>query len=160
MQLLIRHARKEDYDSVNNIMKQAHELHVGWRDDIYKMTDPVLSYELFLKYLEEDTYIVAEADGMVVGILYYFIKHTDNPVKVRRNVLYVDTMAVDKKYRRRGIGTAMFDYVKKIARKNNCVSFELNVLAKNKSARKMYEDYGFSPKSYVMEMPVENCECE
>jgi len=160
MQLLIRHARKEDYDSANNIMKQAHMLHSGWRSDIYKMNDVCLPYEWFEKYLEEDTYIVAETDGKVVGILYYFIKHSETPLHVTRDVLYIDTMAVDEKYRRRGIGTAMFDYVKKIAKEKNCVSFELNVLAKNKSARKMYEDYGFSPKSYVMEMPVEKCECE
>ncbi len=160
MKLTIRHATKEDYDGAHEIMKQAHKIHSDLRSDIYKMNDVCLPYEWFEKYLQEDTYIVAVSEGMIVGVLYYFIKHSETPLHVTRDVLYIDTMAVHEKYRRRGIATAMFDYIKQIAKEKNCASFELNVIANNKSAKKMYEAYGFSPKSYVMEMPVGKCDCK
>lgn len=68
------------------------------------------------------------------------------------DILFVDTMAVDEKYRHKGIGHAFFDYVKTIKQQKDFDSIELQVNARNEDAMKMYADYGFTPKSINMEL--------
>ncbi len=154
MNLIIRTATKDDYNSVEKIMVQVHKMHVDWRNDIYRMNDPINSFERFTELIADETYIVAEVSGQVVGILYYFFKETDIPIMTKRKTLYVDTMAVEEKYRGMGIGTAMFDTVKKIALQSGCTHMELQVNAKNSAAQKMYDNYGFRTKNIVMDMKL------
>lgn len=65
----IRYAKPEDYPAVENIMQQVHDLHIAWRPDIYKECNPVLPQEEFLDATDKDMFVVAEADGAVVGVL-------------------------------------------------------------------------------------------
>ncbi len=155
MNIIIRNALQSDYEQIENIMTQAHRMHVEWRDDIYRMNDPILSYERFMNLLSEETYIVAQKDEDVVGILYYFFKNTDIPSMQKRKVLYIDTMAVEENFRGMGVGTAMFDHIKNIAKANDCTHMELSVNAKNINAQKMYAKYGFSEKSYTLDMKLD-----
>ena len=37
----IRLAAEQDYDAVERIMRQVHNMHVDWRPDIYIDTDPI-----------------------------------------------------------------------------------------------------------------------
>ena len=71
---------------------------------------------------------------------------------MKRKVLFVDTMAVEEKYRGKGIGTGMFEYLKKVAKERQCDGIELQVNARNTAAKKMYEKCGFTEKSINMEL--------
>ena len=105
----IRLATEQDYDAVEHIMKQVHRMHVGWRPDIYIDTDPILPYDRYLAHLAEEQVLVAELEGEVVGLLICLVRHIcGGPVK-EREVLFVDSMAVEEKYRGRGIGHKLFD---------------------------------------------------
>ena len=50
---IIRHATKEDYESVESIMSQVQQMHVDWRPDLYKMGDVVLPYERYIELIEQ-----------------------------------------------------------------------------------------------------------
>ncbi|MBR6801299.1 MAG: GNAT family N-acetyltransferase [Eubacteriaceae bacterium] len=154
MKINIRYAQLSDYSQIESILKQVHEMHVMWRSDVYKMNDVILAKDRFLNYIAEDNCIVAEDDGVIVGMVYYFVKHVSTPVHVEKNILYIDTMAVHENYRGKGIGTAMFDHLREIAKCRDCVSFELSVNGKNEKAMKMYEKYGFGVKSLTLDMPL------
>lgn len=147
----IRLASQRDYDAVERIMKQVHEMHVDWRPDIYISMDPILPYDRYLAHVEEQQIFVAELAGEVVGLLIYLVRHiSGGPVK-ERDVLFVDSMAVEERYRGQGIGHELFGALLQLCRERGYDGLELQVNARNQAARAMYEKYGFTEKSVYME---------
>jgi len=111
MEICIRNARLEDYQAVETIMNQVQQLHIHWRPDIYKYSEPVLPLGIYQQAVEAGTFFVAEYNGMAAGILFIILRHIESPNQVTRDVLFVDSMAVDEKYRGKGIGHAFFDFL-------------------------------------------------
>ena len=148
----IRFARMEDYEAVERIVMQVQDLHIEWRPDIYKKCDVVLAYEEFLEAVGSETLLVAELAGKVEGILLFTYRHIGSDKQVKRDVLFIDAMAVDEEHRGKGIGHQMFDVVKQIAQEKQLDGIELQVNARNAKAKAMYESYGFTEKSINMEL--------
>ena len=149
---LIRCAAAADYDRVEAIMKEVQKLHITWRPDIYKEADTVLPEAIFRRMVEAGTFLVAQRDGNVVGILSYVYRHVQSDKQVTRNILFVDDLAVKEEYRGMGVGRALLDFVKDKVRKEHLDGLELQVNARNVQARRMYEAYGFTEKSVNMEL--------
>lgn len=152
MKAFVRNAERKDYEAVINIMGQVQEMHVKWRPDIYKTNKEMIPADKFAGLLKEVTFFVAEADGMVVGVMGIAFRHIENPSHVTRNVIFIDSMAVDEKYRGRGIGHLFFEKAKQIKEERHCDAVELQVNAKNKAAYEMYVKCGFREKSINMEL--------
>ena len=153
--IVVRYAKNSDYEMVEVLMKQVQKMHVEWRPDIYKMGETVLPKDVFEKAANEENFIVAEVDEIVVGLLFFYVYHRENDSSVTRDVLFVDSMAVHEDYRGQGIGHALFDYVRVVAKEKHIAAIELSVNAKNADAMAMYRKYGFGEKSITMEMVVE-----
>lgn len=150
--ILIRYALPEDYKEVEEIMKQVQQLHIDLRPDVYKPVDVVLPYEEFEKEIQEKTFVVAEYDGNVVGILSYMCRHVEADKRVTRDTIFIDCLAVEEKYRGKGIGHRLLDFAKNIVQEKGFDGLELQVNAKNIHAKKMYESYGFAEMSINMEL--------
>ena len=150
--IVVRYAKSGDYDRVEVLMKQVQQLHVEWRPDIYKMGATVLPKDIYEKAVAEKNFLVAEFDGKVVGLLFFYVYHRENDTSVTRDVLFVDSMAVHEDFRGQGVGRALFDYVKAMAAEKHIDALELSVNAKNTDAMAMYRKYGFSEKNITMEM--------
>lgn len=148
---VIRPASEQDYEAVERIMKQVHRMHVDWRPDIYIDTDPILPYDRYLAHLEEQQILVADLAGEVAGLLICFVRHISGGSVKERDVLFVDSMAVEEHYRGRGIGHKLFDALLQLCRERGYDGLELQVNARNQAARAMYEKYGFTEKSVNME---------
>ena len=148
----IRHAASEDYEQIEMIMQQVQQMHVAWRPDVYCACSPVLSEEFFHQLLKEQSVFIAEDNGMTAGVMILEHRHIENQAHLTKDILFVDTMAVDEKYRHKGIGHAFFNYVKDIKHQKGYDSIELQVNARNVDAMKMYAGYGFTPKSINMEL--------
>lgn len=152
MEIQIRNAKKEDYKAVEVMMEQVQQMHISWRPDIYQFNETVLSYEMYEQAVADQTAFVAECDGHVAGIVLIMYRHIENPVQVTRNIIFIDSMAVDEAYRGKGIGHAFFDFLKELKEQRGYDGIELQVNAKNEAAYKMYADYGFTNKSINMEL--------
>lgn len=152
MNCTIRNAQMKDYPSVIHILNQVQELHIGWRPDIYKPNNTLLAKNTFADLVKGDTFYVAEKDGKVIGILELLFRHIETPAHVTRDIVFIDTMAVDAPYRGMGIGHLFFEKVKQIKAEKNLDGIELQVNAKNKAAWEMYCKYGFTEKSINMEL--------
>lgn len=150
--LIIRPARPADYPQAAAIMQQVHALHVGWRPDIYQPCEPALAESDFLEEVADETCIVAELDGEIVGILSFMHRHVGNERQVTRNVLFIDVMAVDEAHRHQGIGKRMFDYIREYANSQGLDGIELQVNARNTAAYEMSKRCGFTEKSVNMEL--------
>ena len=86
------------------------------------------------------------------GVLFIQCRHIEIQNQVTRDIIYIDSMAVDENYRGKGIGHAFFEFLKELKAQKGYDRIELQVNAKNKAAYKMYTDYGFTDKSINMEL--------
>lgn len=152
MEISIRNAKLDEYEKAETIMKQVHQMHIDWRPDIYKHHGTILPIEVFEQAVKDNSFFVAEYEGVIAGILFIVYRHMEAPNLVTRNTIFVDSMAVDEKYRGKGIGHAFFDFLKELKRQKGFDGIELQVNAKNEAAYKMYTDYGFTNKSINMEL--------
>lgn len=153
-QVVIRCAREADYSEVCRIMNQVQEMHVAWRPDIYRHAEVLLPYEGYLESVKSGTFLVAERDGQVVGVLFYMVRHIESCSQVTRNILFIDSIAVDDRYRGQGIGHQLLDHVAALREEKQYDGVELQVNAKNAAARQMYARYGFTEKSINLELPA------
>lgn len=152
MEIHIRNARLDEYKTVETIMKQVQQMHIDWRPDIYKYSETVLPLEVYEQAVHDKTFFVAEYEGNIVGILFIVFRHIESPNQMTRNIIFVDSMAVDEKYRGKGIGCAFFDFLKELRNEKRYDGIELQVNAKNKAAYEMYLNCGFTDKSINMEL--------
>ena len=152
MEVIVRLPRLQDYERVSQIMDQVQQLHVEWRPDVYKPASPLITMDMFEAILKDENWYVAEADGVVVGVLELMKRHVESPAQVMKDVLFISTMAVDEKYRGKGIGHLFFEKVKRLKQEKGYDAIELQVNAKNRLAYEMYRKYGFTEKSINMEL--------
>ena len=152
MEVIVRLPRLQDYERVSQIMDQVQQLHVKWRPDVYKPASPLITMDMFEAILKDGNWYVAEADGVVVGILELMKRHVESPAQVTKDVLFISTMAIDEKYRGKGIGHLFFEKVKQLKQEKGYDTIELQVNAKNRLAYEMYRKYGFTEKSINMEL--------
>ena len=153
MDIRIRNAITNDYGSVIKIISQVQDMHVKWRPDIYKYNDNLITKEEFEKLVENNTFFVAENENKkIVGVLEIIFRHIESPAHVTRDVIFIDTMAVDEKYRGLGVGHKMFEFLKMMKIEKNMDGIELQVNARNVGAYEMYKKYGFTEKSINMEL--------
>ena len=152
MEVVVRLPRLQDYERVSKIMDQVQQLHVEWRPDVYKPASPLITMDMFEAILKDENWYVAEADGVVVGVLELMKRHVESPAQVMKAVLFISTMAVDEKYRGKGIGHLFFEKVKRLKQEKGYDTIELQVNAKNRLAYEMYRKYGFTEKSINMEL--------
>lgn len=151
MDIHIRNAKKEDYENILNIMNQVQKLHVEWRPDIYKNNGEFFSKDYFEQAVQKDTFYVAELNKNVIGILEVEYRHIESPSHVARNIVFIDTMAVDEEYRGVGVGHKFFEFIKMLKAQKHFDGIELQVNAKNTLAYEMYKKCGFTEKSINME---------
>lgn len=152
MEVVVRLPRLQDYERVSKIMDQVQQLHVEWRPDVYKPASPLITMDMFEAILKDENWYVAEADRVVVGVLELMKRHVESPAQVMKDVLFISTMAVDEKYRGKGIGHLFFEKVKRLKQEKGYDTIELQVNAKNRLAYEMYRKYGFTEKSINMEL--------
>ena len=152
MEVIVRLPRLQDYERVSQIMDQVQQLHVEWRPDDYTPASPLITMDMFEAILKDGNWYVAEADGVVVGILELMKRHVESPAQVTKDVLFISTMAIDEKYRGKGIGHLFFEKVKRLKQEKGYDTIELQVNAKNRLAYEMYRKYGFTEKSINMEL--------
>ena len=152
MKITIRTPQLQDYERFSDIMDQVQQMHVGWMPDAYKPASPLIPKELFAEILKGSNWYVAEADGVVAGVLEVYKQHVEGPAQVTRDVLFVSSMAVDAAYRGKGIGHRFFEKVKRLKGETGCDCIELQVNAKNQMAYEMYKNYGFTEKTITMEL--------
>jgi len=88
-------------------------------------------------------FLVAQQDNMVVGYIIFWIRYEDEG--------HIISLAVDKKYKKKGVGKELVGYAVNIFDKCNVREIKLEVRAENKGARKFYKKLGFSEKEIIKE---------
>lgn len=138
-----------EYEEVNKLAVQVHELHVGWRPDLFNSVKEVITLDEFTQLIQNKEIYVSVIDNKIVGYITFCIveKKNLNPKFRYRKQLNVDAMCVDKNYRGNGIGTSLLNFVEQIAIDNECTDIYLTVNEENISAIKTYENFGMRVKN-------------
>lgn len=144
----------EDFKKVNKIAGQVHELHVGWRPDLFLHVDEVIEKENFKKMVQNAEIFVAKLEDEIVGYVTLFIKEKNHHGLRYRKLLTVDAICVDEKWRRKGIGKALLNFAKEFGKKKDCTDLYLTVNEENKNAIKVYENFGMKVRSIAYSMEI------
>lgn len=87
----------------------------------------------------QNVFLVAYDDGAPAGYLIAYLLERINSPQPKMMVYSVDTFP---EFRRRGVGTALIEKVKEIAREKNCKSVFIPTHASNVCAMGLYEKTG------------------
>ena len=143
-----------DRAAVNDLARQVHELHVSWRPDIFRMPDELYPETRFLDCIRQRQLYVAKLNGIVVGFVLLKIREYDYPGQVRRTVLVIDEICVEKSLRGHGIGTRLMEEVHALARAFGCTDLQLGVYPQNDDAVGFYQKCGFTIRSIDMQKKI------
>lgn len=143
-----------DRGTVNALANQVHEMHVSWRPDIYEMVGELYSAERFAEAIHSRQLYVAKVNNIVAGYVLVKIRNYDWPGVVRRKVMVVDEICVEKALRGHGIGTRMMEEVRALARAFGCTDLQLGVYPQNDDAVGFYQKCGFTIRSIDMQRKV------
>lgn len=156
--MIIRKLTSADFDAVNEIYMQLHEIHVKNRPDVYRKiakptTDKAWGFEASL---DDDNIIMlgAEIDSKVVGFSRVILRNPMNSVLAPRIFAQVDEIAVDIKYRRKGIGKALYQESVSRAKAHGATSVELKVWSFNREAIAFYQSLGMKIQNFTMEQTI------
>ena len=110
-----------------------------------------IEYSLFIeKYkesLKDDKFygIVAIENNKVVGVL---ISRLINRLVKKKNILFIDDLIVNEKYRNKGIGKLLIQVAINYATSKDCETVELTSYILNVNAHRFYENNGFEKNNY------------
>ena len=143
---MVRIADMQDKDAVNELRRQVNDLHVQGRPDLFKpgfgpeIRDHV---ELYLNKVTGYA-AVAEIDGETAGmVMVDYIEKPESPYGPARRFVHIAEICVDARFRRRGVGRQLMDFVKADAKAKGFPKIELDVWSFN-DALAFYESEGFT----------------
>ena len=154
---MIRRAEIGDIKDLRNIIYQIDKLHAKKRPDLFKAAQKRSKQEISdLINDDKKEFVVYEKDDKIVGYVIFELQIIVNSNQVNAEErIYIHNLCVDKKFRRRGYATRLYQYVVEYARKNNCHQILLSVWEFNKSAKRFYKSLGMKPQRTIMESIVQ-----
>ncbi|CAN5921992.1 hypothetical protein BH11PSE3_BH11PSE3_22410 [soil metagenome] len=145
--VLVRTARREDYDALIALFDELDEFHRHARPDFFRcFAGPARSREQIEKWLDGpgSTLLVAEVDEAVVGLAVLLKRPPASFAgAVPRKVIELDTLMVGARHRSRHVGHALLMAVVEWSRGQGASHVEVGVHAFNRDARRFYERFGF-----------------
>lgn len=151
---MIRNADFNDSERLTELFMQLHRHHVEIKPETFIMPERGWFSGRISEILNDSgqTVIVHESGGVING--YAIVKTTDvnTEDKRPRRMCYVDCFVVSENSRRQGIGTELFNAVKKFGKERGCDTVQLGVNAQNADAVAFYEKMGLKPRTLQMEV--------
>ncbi|MBP3660518.1 MAG: GNAT family N-acetyltransferase [Oscillospiraceae bacterium] len=151
---MIELATAKDRAEVNRLARQIHQLHVDWRPDIYQMPEELFSEEQFQELIGTRQMYVGKLNGIVVGYAILKIREYNWPAVVYRRVMVLDQLCVEETLRGHGLGTAMMEDIRALAKAFGCTDMQLGVYPQNDAAVSFYQKCGFMIQNINMQRKI------
>ena len=119
--LTFRTAAEPDFEHVNRLARQVHELHVSLHPDLYRSVKHPISCEEFREMVERDQLVVACRGEHIVAYAAFAVRDFDGASILPRRVMMLDALCVDGPCRRQGIAHAMLE---ELCRRSDAVTYE------------------------------------
>ena len=149
--MTIRNIRKDDYEAIDTLLLQLHDVDVKGRPELFVKKNQFMPRDAFESLLENEGVraVAAVKWGRILGCCFSSV--LDRSAMVEMRTVYIDLLVVDERYRRRGIGRALFQSVEEYARALGAKRVDLMVWDHNKTAIDAYEAYGMARQRSVYE---------
>ena len=147
-------ARESDWEAVKGLSLQIHDLHAGWRPDIFSQCEEPYPFGKFLEDIQKRMVYTAKIQGITVGFVVLSTRQKGGPGVVEKKQLILDSICVDEGLRGQGIGKQMVSDVRALAKAFGCQEILLGVHPENDSAVGFYQKCGFRIRSIMMDMKV------
>lgn len=134
MNLVIEKLKKEDLKEAVKIYDENHNLQTN-EEKLLATYDEIYNNPAYHN-------IVAKVDNKIVGLATVIINY--DIVEELKPFLTVWNFGIKKEYRRKKIGTKMFEYIYEFAKKSNCDFISLIAENNNKVAQSFYESLGYN----------------
>lgn len=155
MDISIRNADRNDYESLLPLFRQVHNFHVSLRPDLYIDNAYPVEQKFFEHQLNDaqQHIFVATIDKDIVGVIVTKEEEiTETSFVKGRKVLVINSLCVAETHRKKGIGKKLTKYVFDFGRRLSVDSIELGVSEGNTSAIEFYRSIGMTTKSRKMEL--------
>ena len=147
-------ARPADWEAVHRLSVQIHDLHAIWRPDIYFSVAEPYPKDKFLEDIQKRMVYVAKLQGNIAGYTVLSIVEKNGPGTVLSKMMRLDSICVDEAIRGHGIGKAMVEDVRALAKAFGCTGLILGVHPENDSAVGFYQKCGFRIRTINMDMKL------
>jgi GNAT superfamily N-acetyltransferase len=123
------------------------QLNMAWETENMKLLPEVVTEGVSAVFHDQSLgrYYVAESDGRVIASLLITYEWSDWR---NSNVWWFQSVYVVPEYRRKGIFSKMYGYIKQMAEEQDIAGLRLYVDTKNTRAQKTYEALGMSSEHY------------
>lgn len=155
---MVRFAKIEDLERVNELRKIVNDVHVEGRPDIFKagFHDELRDFIYDIWDTENKDIIVAERNGVICGFAcVQYVSKPESPFMHARTFYDVDEFGVDTAFRRQGVATELIAFIREDAKKRGIDRIELNMWEFNQGALAFYESVGFQTYRRYMELGSE-----
>ncbi len=155
MSLEIRPARRDELPRVNELRRVVNDVHVQGRPDMFRPGfNEALQNHVYEEFDDPNAdIVVAVLDGEIAGFAtVQYIRRPETPYSLPRDFYRVEEFGVDTPFRRRGVATALVDYMRADARAKGFPRVELDAWAFNEGALAFYKGAGFKPFRVYFEM--------
>lgn len=152
---MIRRAIPEDIPAIEQLLRQVLKVHYNGRPDIFKKVGYKYTPEELYDIIADETtpvFVYVEEDGLVAG--HCFCQIIDRPEQPHANpykTLYIDDLCVNENYRKKGIGTKLYQYTLEYARANGFHNVTLHAWECNPEAVSFYKALGMKIQQYTFE---------
>lgn len=154
MDIAIREAKEQDYESLCGIIDQVDSIHEGALPERFKGSGGRPREREYIVNAIRSAAVglfVAQKESDLVGLVHVVIRDVpDIAILVPRRYAVVDNLAVREDQRRGGVGLALMERAEEWARTKGATSIELNVYAFNKVAQRFYRELGYEILSHRM----------
>ena len=134
---MIRKIELKDLEQVFELLNELYENKIEYSIFVEKYKESLKNANFYE--------IVAVEDNKVVGVL---ISQIINRLAKKRNILFIDDLIVNEKYRNLGIGKKLIQDATDYAISKNCEAVELTSMISNINAHRVYENNGFEKREY------------
>ena len=150
----IRKIRKMDYAAIDALLLQIHHVDVIGRPDLFSPISQYMTRDSFESLVTNDNVIaiLAQERGKIIGCC--FVSMLGRSGMVSMKTAYIDLLVVDEQYRHQGVGKAIFQEVKRRAKKVGAQRIDLTVWSHNEVAILAYESYGMTQQRRVYEINI------
>ena len=153
--MVIEKAKKENFLGIHEIFQEVHDHHLNGTINTFKKIDPFTEEEFLEAIKDKKTFLlIAKEESNIIGFILATIIEKEGRHTKFKKTLHINTLGTKKDSQNKGIGTALINEIKKIAKENKCDNINLSVWSFNDNAIKFYKHIGFNSQKINMEITL------
>ena len=155
--ITVRLAAFEELARVNEIRRYVNDVHVAGRPDTFRPGFCRELEQILYQRFEAENWnvLVAESEGQIAGFATVeYLDRPESPYNLARKMYHVEEFGVDPGFHRRGVATALVEYMKRDAAQRGFARLELDMWEFNQGALAFYENVGFTTYRRHLELWV------